>query len=52
MSVEGLLRHTPNPTIEQIRLGISGNLCRCAAYPHIFKAAARAAELKKKGVMS
>jgi len=48
MAVEGLLRHTPNPTIEQIRLGVSGNLCRCAAYPHIFKAAAKAAELKKK----
>jgi xanthine dehydrogenase YagT iron-sulfur-binding subunit len=49
MAVEGLLRHTPDPTIEQIRLGVSGNLCRCAAYQHIFKAAAKAAELKKKG---
>ena len=49
MAVEGLLRQTPNPTIEQIRTGVSGNLCRCAAYPHIFKAAAKAAELKKKG---
>jgi xanthine dehydrogenase YagT iron-sulfur-binding subunit len=49
MAVEGLLRHTPNPTIEQIRRGLSGNLCRCAAYRHIFSAAARAAELKQKG---
>jgi len=49
MAVEGLLRQNPNPTIEQIRMGVSGNLCRCAAYQHIFKAAAKAAELKKKG---
>ncbi len=49
MAVEGLLRHNPNPTIEQIRLGVSGTLCRCAAYQHIFRAAAKAAELKKKG---
>jgi xanthine dehydrogenase YagT iron-sulfur-binding subunit len=50
ISVEGLLRHTPNPTIEQIRLGVSGNLCRCAAYQHIFRAAGKAAALKKGGV--
>ncbi len=49
MAVEGLLRQTPNPTIDQIRTGVSGNLCRCAAYQHIFKAAARAAELRSKG---
>jgi len=47
MAVEGLLRQNPNPTFEQIRLGVSGNLCRCAAYKHIFSAAARAAELRK-----
>jgi xanthine dehydrogenase YagT iron-sulfur-binding subunit len=49
MAVEGLLRQNPNPTIDQIRVGVSGNLCRCAAYQHIFKAAARAAELRAKG---
>jgi xanthine dehydrogenase YagT iron-sulfur-binding subunit len=49
MAVEGLLRRNPNPTIEQIRQGLSGNLCRCAAYRHIFNAAARAAELRGKG---
>ena len=49
MAVEGLLRHNPNPSIDQIRTGVSGNLCRCAAYQHIFKAAARAAALKKGG---
>jgi xanthine dehydrogenase YagT iron-sulfur-binding subunit len=49
MAVEGLLRRNPNPTTEQIRTGLSGNLCRCAAYKHIFNAAAKAAELRKKG---
>lgn len=49
MAVEGLLRQNPNPTIDQIRAGVSGNLCRCAAYQHIFKAAAKAAELRAKG---
>jgi len=46
MAVEGFLRHKPNPTINDIRAGLSGNLCRCAPYKHIFNAAARAAELK------
>jgi xanthine dehydrogenase YagT iron-sulfur-binding subunit len=49
MAVEGLLRRNPNPTMEQIRHGLSGNLCRCAAYRHIFNAAAKAAELRGKG---
>jgi xanthine dehydrogenase YagT iron-sulfur-binding subunit len=49
MAVEGLLRRNPNPTIEQIRQGLSGNLCRCATYRHIFNAAAKAAELRAKG---
>jgi xanthine dehydrogenase YagT iron-sulfur-binding subunit len=47
MAVEGLLRQNPNPTIEDVRLGISGNLCRCAAYRHIFNAGLKAAQLRK-----
>jgi len=46
VAVEGLLRQNPKPTDEEIRRGVSGNLCRCGAYLHIFKAAHRAAELK------
>jgi len=49
VNIEGLLRKTPDPTVEQIREGVSGNLCRCGAYAHIFRAAHRAAELKKAG---
>ncbi len=47
VAAEGLLRATPDPTIDQIREGMSGNLCRCGAYGHIFQAVARAAELRK-----
>ncbi len=47
MAVEGLLRANPNPTLDEVRQGVSGNLCRCGSYPLIFKAAKRAAELKK-----
>lgn len=46
MAVEGLLQKTPTPTIDEVREGVSGNLCRCGTYAHIFKAAQRAAELK------
>lgn len=49
MAVEGLLRANPDPSIDEIRLGVSGNLCRCGAYPNIFRAARRAAELKREG---
>lgn len=49
MAVEGLLRQNPDPTIDQIRTGISGNLCRCGAYKNIFNAAEKASRLKKEG---
>jgi xanthine dehydrogenase YagT iron-sulfur-binding subunit len=47
MAAEGLLHATPDPTLEQIREGMSGNLCRCGCYAHVFQAVARAAELRK-----
>ena len=48
MAVEGLLRKTPDPGPADIRSGLSGNLCRCGAYVHIFRAARRAAGMKRK----
>jgi xanthine dehydrogenase YagT iron-sulfur-binding subunit len=47
MAVEGLLRKNPAPSDEEIRRGMSGNLCRCGTYKNIMHAAKRAAELKK-----
>jgi carbon-monoxide dehydrogenase small subunit len=35
MSAKALLDENPNPTLEEIRRGISGNLCRCTGYQHI-----------------
>jgi xanthine dehydrogenase YagT iron-sulfur-binding subunit len=46
MAAEGLLRVEPNPGRDEIRHGMSGNLCRCAAYEHIFNAVDRAARAK------
>ncbi|MCF8036529.1 MAG: (2Fe-2S)-binding protein [Desulfobacteraceae bacterium] len=48
MAVEGLLRNNPAPNLDEIRTGVSGNLCRCGAYTHIFRAAQKAADLKKR----
>jgi xanthine dehydrogenase YagT iron-sulfur-binding subunit len=49
VAAEGLLRTNPAPTVDEIRHGMSGNLCRCGAYPHIVKAVGKAAELKRGG---
>jgi len=38
MRAHRLLKENPNPTEEQIRVGISGNLCRCTGYQNIVKA--------------
>jgi xanthine dehydrogenase YagT iron-sulfur-binding subunit len=43
MAAEGLLRQLPAPTAAEIRHGMSGNLCRCGAYPNIASAVAEAA---------
>jgi xanthine dehydrogenase YagT iron-sulfur-binding subunit len=44
LSAVALLRRTPRPTTDEIRAGMSGNLCRCGAYPAIERAVARVAE--------
>ncbi len=39
-----MLQDNPNPTDEEIRAGISGNLCRCTGYQNIVKAVRYAAD--------
>ncbi len=39
-----LLEHNPNPTEDEIRWAISGNICRCTGYMNIVKAVQWAAE--------
>lgn len=44
LSVKVLLDRTPNPTPEQVKRAVSGNLCRCGAYPKIVRAGLAAAK--------
>lgn len=45
-----LLTENPNPTEEDVRFGIAGNLCRCTGYQNIVKSVLAAAEeLNKEG---
>jgi carbon-monoxide dehydrogenase small subunit len=44
LTAAALLEENPNPSEEEIRWGISGNLCRCTGYVNIVKAVQYAAE--------
>jgi len=44
-----LLAAHPDPSEDEIRHYLSGNLCRCAAYPEIMRAVKRAAQLRNAG---
>jgi aerobic-type carbon monoxide dehydrogenase small subunit (CoxS/CutS family) len=52
MSASHFLEENPNPTREQIREGISGNLCRCTGYQNIVDAVEMAAEIMNKNKQS
>ena len=45
MSTKALLDRLPNPTQEQARRALSGNLCRCAAYKRILESVMAASRL-------
>lgn len=47
ISTKALLDEYPEPTDEQIRRGISGNLCRCTGYVQIVDSVKKAAEQLK-----
>ena len=50
ISAKALLDRTPNPSEDEIRLALSGNLCRCTGYQGIVRAVqAAAAELAGSG---
>jgi carbon-monoxide dehydrogenase small subunit len=44
LATHHLLNKHPNPTIEQIKEGLAGNLCRCTGYMRIFESVQKAAE--------
>ncbi len=43
MAATSLLKEIPNPTEEDVRIGLEGNLCRCTGYHNIVKAVLAAA---------
>ena len=53
MSCAALVERNPDCTLDDVKAAISGHLCRCGAYPNIFKAtlaaAARGAHAKSGG---
>jgi len=49
MSAKALLDENPNPTEEEVRQAIGGNLCRCTGYVKIVDAVKKAAEVIQAG---
>ncbi len=49
MSTYALLTKNPNPTEDEVREALSGNICRCSSYPKVYEAVFRAAnDMRKK----
>ena len=44
MAAKALLDRNPSPTLEDVRAGLAGNLCRCTGYTKIYEAVLAAAE--------
>jgi aerobic carbon-monoxide dehydrogenase small subunit len=52
MAAKSLLDRTPSPSLEQVREGLAGNLCRCTGYAKIYEAvmqASRGARSQEQG---
>ena len=49
MTVHALLAENPDPSEDQIRSALSGNLCRCTGYMQMFQAIKAAIEAEQKG---
>jgi aerobic carbon-monoxide dehydrogenase small subunit len=52
MTMVPFLAENPDPTEDEVRHALSGNLCRCTGYQHIVDAVLRAAELLRGGAAS
>jgi nicotinate dehydrogenase subunit A len=44
MAAKSLLNQTPRPTLEQVKQGLAGNLCRCGTHTRILNAVMRLAK--------
>jgi aerobic-type carbon monoxide dehydrogenase small subunit (CoxS/CutS family) len=49
MSAVALLNENPNPTREEARQALAGNLCRCGAYDHYLSGVMSAAKEMNRG---
>ncbi|MCZ6485610.1 MAG: (2Fe-2S)-binding protein [Acidobacteria bacterium] len=49
LSAYELLERNPDPTELEVRMGLSGNMCRCTGYQGIIKSVLAAAEKMRKG---
>jgi xanthine dehydrogenase YagT iron-sulfur-binding subunit len=49
MACKGFLDEHPNPTLEEVKHGLGGNLCRCGTYMGVRKAVLEAAQAMKGG---
>jgi len=49
VSGTALLAHNPDPSLDEIKDGLAGNLCRCGTYSRIFEAVQQAAKAGKRG---
>lgn len=49
MSATTLLQNNPTPSADEIKQGLSGNLCRCGTYPKLFEAVEAASKTMRKG---
>ena len=50
-TITAYLDENPDPTPEEAREAISGNLCRCTGYQNIVKAVGRAAEIRREALV-
>ncbi|NDD28855.1 MAG: (2Fe-2S)-binding protein [Proteobacteria bacterium] len=46
MAARALLDENPNPTLDDVKYGLGGNLCRCTGYTKIFNAVLHAARIE------
>ncbi len=49
LAAQSMLANTPDPSDDEIRAGLSGNLCRCTGYTKVFDAVGEAARIMREG---
>jgi aerobic-type carbon monoxide dehydrogenase small subunit (CoxS/CutS family) len=47
MSCAALVERNPSPTLEDVKIATSGNICRCGTYPKVFDATLAAAKARR-----